>query len=333
MAAAKQGPPLNIPKSSSCCHVSIINTTCDISVPPAVLVEPEIPGFNWMNLPTFSFYIKHESSGRELLFDLGARKDWDNSVPAIAGLVRDHVPGIWIKDDVLDIVARGNVDVSKIEALVLSHWHFDHCGAPSKMAKNTKMIVGPGFKEAFLPGYPTKQESPFHEADFEGREVQELTFSDGLKIGKFQAHDYFGDGSFFILNVPGHAIGHISAIARTTPDTFAFLGGDVCHFTGDIRPSEYMPMPDPIPEEAVLDKKITRPCPCSAFLSSHPLGEEKGKTVSDTAQNKTSRASIGSKLTITAPILTTFIGGKQLLPRSSNRFAIRWVFDRIRCRP
>lgn len=37
-------------------------------------------GYEWMNMPTFSFYIQHEESNRQLLFDLGARKDWENHV-------------------------------------------------------------------------------------------------------------------------------------------------------------------------------------------------------------------------------------------------------------
>ena len=45
--------------------------------------------------------------------------------------------------------------------------------------------------------------------------------------------NYFGDGSLYVLNVPGHAIGHVSALVRTTPDTAVFMGGDVCHFTGE----------------------------------------------------------------------------------------------------
>lgn len=271
---------IHLPQSDSCCKISIINTTCDITVPPNYLVEPDVDGWDWINLPTYSFYIKHETTGRELLFDLGTRKDWENHVPQIQGLLQDHVPGFRVTRDVLDILPEGNVDANNIEALVLSHFHFDHCGAPSRLAPSTKVVVGPGFKEAFLPGWPAREDSTFHEDDFDNREVFEVPFSDDFKIGQFQAYDYFKDGSFYILHTPGHAVGHISGLFRTTPDTFVFTGGDVCHFTGDIRPSSYVPLPDTLPAAAVLDKAISRPCPCSIFLSTHPKGND-GKDVSD----------------------------------------------------
>ena len=278
---AKDAPPLGIPIGTNTCLLSIINTTCNITCPPSYLVEPELKGFEWINLPTYSFHLKHENSGTELLFDLGCRKDWENSVPRITGLLSGHVNGLKVTNDVLDILAEGNVDINNIEALVLSHWHFDHCGAPSKLSKSTKMIVGPKFRETFLPGYPSKEDSPFHEADFKDREVIEVPFSDDIKIGRFQTYDYFGDGSFYILNVPGHAVGHISALVRTTPETFVFLGGDVCHFNGVIRPTTFLPLPEYVPEETALDERIPRCCPCSAFLSSHP-DPEKGQTVRKT---------------------------------------------------
>jgi glyoxylase-like metal-dependent hydrolase (beta-lactamase superfamily II) len=271
---AKEAPSLNIPTSSSTCQLSIINTTCDIAVPPHYLVEPKIEGHEWLNQPTFSFYIKHEIFGKELLFDLGTRADWWNSVPHINDLISNHIPGFRVKEDVVDILVRGNVNLKSIDAFVLSHWHFDHSGNIDALPKSCNLVVGPGFKEAFLPGYPAKEDSPFHEADFQGREVIEIGFTDDFKIGKFQAKDYFGDGSFYLLNVPGHATGHICGLVRTTPDTFVFLGGDVCHFAGVFRPTEYIPMPDEIPEGTPLHRAIARPCPCSAFMSSHPKGKD-----------------------------------------------------------
>ena len=73
--------------------------------------------------------------------------------------------------------------------------------------------------------------------------------------------DFFGDGSFYIIDSPGHTIGHISALARTTtnPDTFIFMGGDLCHHGGEIRPSKYLPIPRDIPPR--LPTPISFPCP------------------------------------------------------------------------
>lgn len=38
----------------------------------------------------------------------------------------------------------------------------------------------------------------------------------------------FGDGSFYLLEAPGHATGHMCGLARTTadPPLFVFMGAD-----------------------------------------------------------------------------------------------------------
>jgi glyoxylase-like metal-dependent hydrolase (beta-lactamase superfamily II) len=79
--------------------------------------------------------------------------------------------------------------------------------------------------------------------------VREISFDKTEKgavtIGSFHALDYFGDGSFYLLNAPGHSIGHICALARVTvsPDSFVFMGGDSCHHPGVLRPTKYLPCP------------------------------------------------------------------------------------------
>lgn len=76
-----------------------------------------------------------------------------------------------------------------------------------------------------------------------------------MKAGAFPAFDFFGDGSFYLLDTPGHCLGHMAGLARTSKagdgsdsaDTFIMMGGDLCHHGSEMRPSPYLPLPDPLP--------------------------------------------------------------------------------------
>ncbi|EOD43196.1 Beta-lactamase-like protein [Neofusicoccum parvum] len=221
-------------------------------------------------MPTYSFHIRHPS-GKEILFDLGSRKDWWNFSPLVVATIKKLIWGLDVTKGINEVLTEGGVDLNRISSIVISHWHWDHTGDPSLFPKSAELVFGPGFKKQFMPGYPTNPKGVMLDSDFEGRTVREVEFSPDFKIGEFEAHDFFGDGSFYILNVPGHAVGHISALARTTPDTFVFMGGDICHFGGSYRPTIYAPMPETIPEGVPLDRKRFRlPCPCSMFTACHP---------------------------------------------------------------
>jgi hypothetical protein len=72
----------------------------------------------------------------------------------------------------------------------------------SLFPSSTEIVVGPGFKAApqLLPGYPAVAESPVRESDFAGRTLREIDFAaSSLDIGGYKAHDFFGDGSFYLL--------------------------------------------------------------------------------------------------------------------------------------
>jgi hypothetical protein len=103
-----------------------------------------------------------------------------------------------------------------------------------------------------------------------GRTVREIDFTtdDALKIGGFPAYDYFHDGSLYLLDSPGHSVGHLCALVRTTssPDTFIFLGGDAAHHCGEYRPSAHVPMPDTItPNPVNLQERHIPYCAGSWF--------------------------------------------------------------------
>jgi hypothetical protein len=125
----------------------------------------------------------------------------------------------------------------------------------SAFPETTKIIVGPGFKRHYTPAYPSNKTSTLFESDWENHSLHELSFDESeteplRQIGPFAAIDYFGDGSFYILDAPGHTFGHVAALARVAADrhdprksSFVFMGGDTCHFAGQFRPTVERPLP------------------------------------------------------------------------------------------
>jgi hypothetical protein len=147
-------------------------------------MAPPIPGMETLlSNPSFSFLIEH-ASGRRLVFDLGIRKDYQNYAPKIAEYIPTTKYNIEAPKNVIDILKEGGIEVQEIEAIIwryislfdclspsllilTSHWHWDHIGDPSTFPPTTDLIVGPGFKEAMLPGAPANPESPIRESDYE----------------------------------------------------------------------------------------------------------------------------------------------------------------------
>lgn len=133
-------------------------------------------------------------------------------------------------------------------------------------------MVGPSFKEHHLPAYPQNPNSTLPESDLVGRTLREIEFPDSSKtLGRFKSHDFFGDGSFYLLYTLGHTPEHLCGLARTStsPDTFVFMGGDACHHSGEMRPTQHLPLPkalDPSP----MPRVHATPCPGELLASIHP---------------------------------------------------------------
>lgn len=69
-----------------------------------------------------------------------------------------------------------------------------------------------------------------------------------------------------------HTIGHICALARTTPTTFIFMGGDVCHHCSEFRPTEYLPIPTTLSPSPITNPPFAPSsfCPSSVLRAIHP---------------------------------------------------------------
>jgi glyoxylase-like metal-dependent hydrolase (beta-lactamase superfamily II) len=245
-------------------------STTRVGFKTSLAVVPSIRGHEHITCPAYSFLITNTTSSRHILFDLGVRADYVSSYPPwLLSRIRAAPFSVEVAHDVADILAATpsvGIKPSDIDTVIWSHHHWDHTGDLTKFPPETTLAVGPGLPAQFMPGYPANNDAPFLETDVKDRNVHEFDFfgkdGRGLKVGSFNAIDFFGDGSFYVLDTPGHTVGHICGLARTSTnpdgDTFVFMGGDASHHPGEFRASEYVPLPTSISPSPMKKKKMMK---------------------------------------------------------------------------
>ncbi|XRM44107.1 hypothetical protein ABZX51_007253 [Aspergillus tubingensis] len=230
-------PDYPIPASPFTVDVCILNTydrtsNTRLYLLPGALWKPTLHGFKSPQTPIYCFLISHED--RHIIFYLGVRTDWEKYTPKTVRAIKAATVVSDCTRDVVDILhdPADNHNVlgipsSDIEAVVWSHPHFDHTGDPSRFPSTTELIVGPGVECSSWPGHTSNPDGLVLDSDAADRSVRGIHFDHGnpLRVGPFNAADYFDDGSFYLLDAPGHATGHLCGLARTTanPPTFVFM--------------------------------------------------------------------------------------------------------------
>ncbi|KAJ7062223.1 beta-lactamase-like protein [Mycena amicta] len=229
---------LGIPPSNSTVSISRFNIGNITAFNQLhTVVHPILPGHESLPFPMYSFLVEHGS--RKLLFDIGIRQDPQNLVPNLAALFQTGVYVLAKLDkDITEVLNEAGIALESIESVIWSHSHFDHIasGDMSKLPSSISLVIG---SETDVSTYPDNPNAILQESDLAGRTVTKIDFSkSALKFNDLQAVDYFGDGSFYLVNTPGHIAGHLTALARVTanPSTFILLAGDTFHHPGEARP-------------------------------------------------------------------------------------------------
>ncbi|KAH7303250.1 beta-lactamase-like protein [Stachybotrys elegans] len=265
----------NIPPGAAARLYIVDSTSRMHNMSTSMLLGPPVEGFDMFPpLGSWSFLIE-SSMGTKVLFDLSIPANVESSPPLIAKQLEEFQVEIKPNKDVADILRENGIEPGEVKSVVWSHHHFDHVGDIRTFPSTTELVVGPGFMDEFYPGYPTHPDSHIQESYFTNRKTREISFLEPgvVQIGSFRAHDFFGDGSFYLLDAPGHTIGHLSGLVRTTtgPDTFILMGGDMSHHSGEMRPSSLLPIPDEVVKHQA-PRRSPAVCPCGAAfrqLNSH----------------------------------------------------------------
>lgn len=130
---------------------------------------------------------------------------------------------------------EGGVDPRSVDVVILSHVHYDHHGDPAEYP-NATLVVGRTALGVVKNGLPKELGASHQHFDpqlFDGVTATEFP---GLEsdlwtpLGPFpHALDLFGDGSVYVLDMPGHLPGHLNLLARIGEGKWACLCGDAYH--------------------------------------------------------------------------------------------------------
>lgn len=183
---------------------------------------------DYVTAPSLAFILHHSVSKQHLLFDLGIRKNLDSFHSNIQERLTNF-PGVIINQDVAESLEKGGLSPAGIKTICISHCHWDHIG-DAHMFPNATIFLGS--ESAYLfPGYPEDKKSLFSKDWFPWDRVKYLSSDDWFPLGPFpRAFDFYGDGSLYLIDAPGHLQGHTNLLARTSSDgAWIYLAGDSAH--------------------------------------------------------------------------------------------------------
>ncbi|KAK9784137.1 putative 3-hydroxyisobutyrate dehydrogenase, mitochondrial [Seiridium cardinale] len=188
--------------------------------------------YNWC------FYIHHHPTRQKILWDLGLSGINADYTPFV---VNNHFPvcnPTGPRRSLKEQLQALDVDSTDITAIIFSHAHWDHCRPASEEFPNAKLYFGPGTSQYCSPGHivnghllpRVEWDARFFGDDASKTEAFEELTGAWTPWGPFELSlDFFGDGSFTVIQAPGHMPGNLAACARVKSGERILLCSDCCH--------------------------------------------------------------------------------------------------------
>lgn len=173
-----------------------------------------------ITIPVPVFYLEF-ADGRGFLIDAGVdRAMIEGSMENVRGLLRRMVIPQVKGEKSNSVVERLESTGLPLDALLLTHMHFDHTGGLADLPDDTRVLAGKGEQPIEIPLL-------FRATHLDRlSRIEEINYSHAAQMAPFTAVvDLLGDGSVFAIHTPGHTTGHTSYLVNSTRGVF-FISGD-----------------------------------------------------------------------------------------------------------
>lgn len=186
-------------------------------------------------------FLYDAAGGRRVLFDTGyATGEWHTGWRG-AVYRRLLPPTVRDADDVAARLRADGVDPASVSHVVLSHLHPDHVGGVRRFPHATFVLSAGHERTLSDPPLRAGVLSGLFPSWFSGAErivLDDEAFC-AVEIGgtALRAHDLLGDGSYLVVDLPGHADGHLGALieGRVLLAGDAAWGSDLISASGSLK--------------------------------------------------------------------------------------------------
>ncbi|KAF9483460.1 Metallo-hydrolase/oxidoreductase [Pholiota conissans] len=202
-----------------------------MSAPDELFIADAVPGHR-STIPSLCFLLQHNKRPEKMVFDLGIDGDLSKFPPAVREEVgySDTIFQLQKTPSCIESLSKGGLSPDDIDFVCVSHIHFDHTGDTHAFKAST-FLVGGDCKPLFEDAYPKNPSAWFREDLYPADRTRYLPVTEWPPLGPFpHAFDFYGDGSLYIVDSPGHVPGHVNILARTSPDgAWIYLAADSAH--------------------------------------------------------------------------------------------------------